>query len=50
MGTHDTFEVPLSITLPSPTSGAGGGDTVFVKVQFTDGVTGIVLTAERSLH
>jgi hypothetical protein len=50
MGTHYTFEVPLSITLPSPTSGAGGGDTVFVKVQFTDGVTGIVLTAERSLH
>jgi hypothetical protein len=50
MGTHYTVEVPLTVTLPQSAPVSGGGDTVLVKVQFTDGVTGKVLTAERSLH
>lgn len=50
VGTHYTFEVPLTVELPPSTNGSAPGDTVFVKAQFTDGVTGEVLTAEKSLR
>jgi len=47
-GTHYTFEIPVQVELPPPEAGKPV-PTATVRVEFTDGLTGQTLTAERSI-